>query len=76
MTFARRSFLPLLIAAGLVAAVAAPAATAAELKLSCAGKGLRNKDSANTVLCAAAPGKARKLAGTIRNDAGSRSPPS
>ena len=69
MTLARRSLLPLLIAACLAAALTA-SASAAELKLACAGKGPRNKDSAGTVLCAANPGKARKLSGTVRNDAG------
>lgn len=45
-------------------------ADAAELKLSCAGKGARNKDSAGTVLCAGDPAKGRTIAGTVRNDAG------
>jgi len=45
-------------------------ASAAEIKLACAGKGPRNKDSAGVVLCAAAPGKARTISGTIRDDAG------
>ncbi len=53
-----------------IALVAPIAADAAELKLRCAGKGPRNKDSAGTVLCAANPGKARKIAGTVTNDAG------
>jgi hypothetical protein len=48
----------------------AASAGAAELKLHCAGKGPRNKDSANTVLCAANPGHPRNVAGTVRNDAG------
>jgi opacity protein-like surface antigen len=52
-------------------AVALPAAAeAAELKLSCAGKGSRNKDSAGTVLCAGSLSKGRAIAGTVRNDAG------
>ncbi len=45
-------------------------ASAAEIKLACAGKGPRNKDSAGVVLCAAAPGKARTISGTIRDDSG------
>lgn len=48
----------------------AASADAATLKLSCAGKGPRNADSAGTVLCAAIAGKPRKIAGTVRNDAG------
>jgi hypothetical protein len=52
-------------------AVALPAtAGAAELKLSCAGEGARNKDSAGTVLCAGSPAKGRAIAGVVRNDAG------
>ncbi len=45
-------------------------ASASELKLKCGGKGPRNADSAGTVLCAAAPGKARAVTGTVRNDSG------
>jgi len=45
-------------------------ASAAEIKLACAGKGPRNKDSAGVVLCAAEPGKARTISGTIRDDSG------
>jgi hypothetical protein len=45
-------------------------ASASELSLKCGGKGPRNADSAGTILCAAAPGKARVLAGTVRNDSG------
>jgi len=48
----------------------AAVASAAEIKLACAGKGPRNKDSAGVVLCAAAPGKARTISGTIRDDSG------
>lgn len=48
----------------------ASAAQAAEIDLKCAGKGSRNQDSAGTVLCAAAPGKARVISGVLRNDAG------
>jgi hypothetical protein len=48
----------------------AATASASELKLKCGGKGPRNADSAGTVLCAAAPGKARVLTGTARNDSG------
>ncbi len=45
-------------------------AAAAEIKLACAGKGPRNKESDGVVLCAAAPGKARTISGTIRDDSG------
>jgi hypothetical protein len=59
------------IAAPLIIALSTPvAADAATLKLSCAGKGARNKDSAGTVLCAGSPSKGRAIAGTVRNDAG------
>jgi opacity protein-like surface antigen len=52
-------------------AVALPtAANAAELKLSCAGKGARSKDSAGAVHCAGSPSKGRTIAGKVRNDAG------
>jgi hypothetical protein len=50
--------------------VFAAVASAAEIKLVCAGKGPRNKDSAGVVLCAAAPGQARTISGTVRDDAG------
>jgi hypothetical protein len=53
-----------------LAVAAASAHAAATLTLACAGKGAKNKDSADTVLCAADPGKRRSIAGTIRNDAG------
>ncbi len=52
-----------------LAAGFATAAQAATLKLSCVGKGPRNRDSANTVLCAGGT-KGRTISGTIRNDAG------
>jgi opacity protein-like surface antigen len=59
------------LAAPLIIALTIPvAADAATLKLSCAGKGARNKDSAGTVLCAGSPSKGRAIAGTVRNDAG------
>ena len=45
-------------------------AQASEVDLKCGGKGPRNQDSAGTVLCAAAPGKARVITGVLRNDAG------
>jgi hypothetical protein len=48
----------------------ATAANASELTLKCGGKGARNKDSAGTVLCAAAPGKARNIEGVLLDDAG------
>jgi hypothetical protein len=59
------------LAAPLIIALSIPvAADAATLKLSCAGKGARNKDSAGTVLCAGSPSKGRAIAGVVRNDAG------
>lgn len=59
------------VAAPLIIALSIPAvADAATLKLSCAGKGARNKDSAGTVLCAGSPAKGRTIAGVVRNDAG------
>jgi hypothetical protein len=48
----------------------AASAGAATLKLRCAGKGARNRDSAGTVLCAGSPAKGRRVAGVVRNDAG------
>lgn len=72
-TTSRRHVLPLLVTAAAALAFGAPLAAsagAAELKLKCAGKGKRNKDSAGTVLCAAEPGHKRTIAGTVRNDAG------
>lgn len=72
-TTSRRRTLPLLVAATAALALGAPLAAsagAAELKLKCAGKGKRNKDSAGTVLCSAEPGHKRTIAGTVRNDAG------
>lgn len=70
---ALRPSLLMFAAAAVALAFGAPLAAsagAAELKLHCAGKGPRNKDSANTVLCAANPGHSRSVAGTVRNDAG------
>ena len=51
------------VAAVLLLAVSAQAS---EIALACSGKGPRNKDSAGTVLCAAAPNKARVVAGAQR----------
>lgn len=66
----RRLHVSLLACSALALALAlAATADAATLKLSCAGKGPRNKDSANTVLCAGGL-KGRAISGTIRNDAG------
>jgi hypothetical protein len=68
-----RPFRRLVLAASLAALAAlvlASLASAGEIKLACAGKGPRNKDSAGVVLCAAAPGKARAISGTIRDDSG------
>lgn len=60
------------LALSTVAAVLAfaVAAQASEIALACDGKGPRNKDSAGTVLCAAAPGKARVVSGVLSDDAG------
>lgn len=58
------------IAAALGLLVFVSVAGAAQLTLACGGKGPRNADSAGTVLCAAAPGKARTLTGVARDDAG------
>jgi hypothetical protein len=49
--------------------VLAGTADASTLKVTCAGKGPRNRDSANTVLCAGSL-SGRTLNGTVRNDAG------
>jgi hypothetical protein len=59
-----------LTAAGVSVALVASAAQAATIDLECGGKGPRNQDSAGTVLCAAAPGKARVVTGVLRSDAG------
>jgi hypothetical protein len=59
------SALSALVIAGLLAA----SAEAATLKLACAGKGARNRDSSGEVLCAGGL-KGRTISGTIRNDAG------
>lgn len=63
-----RRLAPACVALGLL--IFAATASAGEIKLACAGKGPRNKDSAGVVLCAAAPGKARTISGTIRDDSG------
>lgn len=63
--------LPLALALALVAALTlAAAAGAATVSLKCAGKGAHNKDSVGTILCAAEPGKARTISGSVRDDAG------
>lgn len=63
--------LPLALALALVASLAlAAAAGAAKVELKCGGKGAHNKDSAGTILCAAEPGKARTITGSVRDDAG------
>jgi len=48
----------------------AASAGASTLSLECAGKGPHNKDSVGTVLCAAEPGVARAISGTVKDDAG------
>lgn len=69
MSRVRSRFAVLALALAAVFALAA-SAQAAEVDLQCAGKGAHNQDSAGTVLCAAAPGKARVVTGVLRNDAG------
>lgn len=44
-------------------------AQASSVTLRCAGRGPRNRDSANTTLCASSP-KGRTLAGVVKDDAG------
>lgn len=46
----------------------AASASAASIALGCGGKGKRSKDSAGVVLCAAKPGKARRIEGVLRDD--------
>lgn len=58
-----------LVLAALAALAFAASASASSISLKCGGKGARNKDSAGTVLCAAAPGKARTIEGVVRDDA-------
>ena len=55
-------------AVGLLAAFGATA-QASTVSLRCAGRGARNRDSANTVLCASSS-KGRTLAGVVKDDAG------
>lgn len=57
----------LLAVLGLLAFAAS--ASASQISLKCGGAGPRNKDSAGTALCAAQPGKARVITGTLRDDA-------
>ncbi len=64
----RRALLACLAVAGLLAAMAA-GAQAASISLRCGGRGARNRDSANTVLCASSP-KGRALVGVVKDDAG------
>jgi hypothetical protein len=67
----RARVLPTCLATALILLVAgAASAQAATVALRCAGRGPRNSDSANTVLCAGLPGKGRTLAGTVSDDAG------
>lgn len=65
-----RSRLAIVLAVAGLSLATAAAAGAATIDLKCAGKGPRNEDSAGTVLCAAAPGKARVVSGVLRSDAG------
>jgi hypothetical protein len=70
MSAARSRLAVLVLATALGALTIAAAAQAAEIDLACTGKGPHSKDSAGTVLCAAAPGKARVVSGVLRDDAG------
>jgi hypothetical protein len=63
---ARRAALVLVVLSALVFAASASAST---VSLKCGGKGPHNRDSAGTVLCAVAPGKARTIEGVVRDDA-------
>jgi hypothetical protein len=65
----RRTLLVCLAATALLATAGA-GAQAATVSLRCAGRGPRNKDSADTVLCAGLPGKGRPVAGVVKDDAG------
>jgi hypothetical protein len=59
-----------LLASFVATVLLAGAAQAASVSLRCAGRGPRNRDSANTVLCAGSPAKGRTLAGVVKDDAG------
>lgn len=59
-----------LSAAIITAALAAAPASAATVKLACAGPGGRDQDSAGIVLCAAPAGQSRTITGRVLNDAG------
>lgn len=64
----RRALLACLAIAALLAAAGATA-QASTVTLRCAGRGPRNRDSANTTLCAGST-KGRTLAGVVKDDAG------
>lgn len=66
----RRAVAIALAAATAATALAAAPASASTVTLACKGKGGRNKDSANTVLCAAPAGRSRTVTGRVRSDAG------
>ena len=67
----RAAGIALAAATAATALAAAPAsASASTVSLACKGPGGRNKDSANTVLCAAPAGRGRTVSGRVRNDAG------
>ncbi|HET6448328.1 MAG TPA: hypothetical protein VFG31_04390 [Conexibacter sp.] len=66
---ARTPLLACLTAMALLALAGAGTAQAASVTLRCAGRGPRNRDSANTVLCASST-KGRTLAGVVKDDAG------
>lgn len=70
MSRARSRFAVLSVATTAAILVFAMAAQASEIALKCDGKGRHNKDSAGTVLCAAAPGKARVVSGVLSDDSG------
>ena len=58
------------LAAVALLAAGGAGAQAATVSVRCAGRGPRNSDSANTVLCAGLPGRGRTLAGVVKDDAG------
>jgi hypothetical protein len=64
----KRALLACLAIAALLATMGATA-QAASVSLRCAGRGPRNRDSANTTLCAGST-KGRAIAGVVKDDAG------
>lgn len=64
----RRALIACLATTALLAAFGATA-QASSVTLRCAGRGPRNRDSANTTLCASSP-KGRTIAGVVKDDVG------